>query len=128
MSDHYDPELLKVIADFLELGHVENIMAMFKQDTSHYAMTGELLRDERFMVRLGVAVLFEELKAIRPDEVSLAVPALAPLLTDQTPWIRGETVNILGIIGTKAALDLVRPLAEDSDPQVREIAKDFTAS
>ena len=31
-----DEELLKVIADFLEMGHVENIVAMFADDPRYY--------------------------------------------------------------------------------------------
>ncbi len=69
MHENEQAELITVIGDFLEMGHVENIMAMFKQDTSLYALSGELLRDERFMVRMGMAVLFEELRAIRPQEL-----------------------------------------------------------
>lgn len=123
--DVHSSELIKVIGDFLEMGHVENIVAMFKQDTSHYLLTGELLRDERFMVRLGVAVLFEELVLIRPDEVGLALPALIPLLADPTPWVRGEAVNVLGIIGGEEARKLIGSMRVDPDPQVREIANDF---
>ncbi|MBI5558921.1 MAG: HEAT repeat domain-containing protein [Deltaproteobacteria bacterium] len=123
--DTSDHELTKVIGDFPEMGHVDNILAMFKQDPAHYLLTGELLRDERFMVRMGVAVLFEELKVIRPGEVQLAVPALAPLLADTTPWIRGEAVHLLGIIGGPEARALIEPMLTDPDPQVREIAADF---
>ncbi len=118
-------ELTKVIGDFLEMGHLENIVAMFKQDTSHYLLTGELLRDDRFMVRMGVAVLFEELVLLRPDEVRLALPSLIPLLADSTPWVRGEAVNVLGIIGGDEAQELIGSMCADPDPQVREIANDF---
>ena len=104
MHESEQAELITVIADFLEMGHVENIMAMFKQDTALYALSGELLRDERFMVRMGMAVLFEEMKAIRPGEVALATPALLPLLAEETVWLRGEAANLLGIIGTPEAL------------------------
>ncbi|MBI5558479.1 MAG: hypothetical protein HY885_12665 [Deltaproteobacteria bacterium] len=41
---------------FWEIGQVENILAMFKLNESHYRPTGELEHDERFMVRMGVAV------------------------------------------------------------------------
>lgn len=118
-------QLIKVIADFLELGHVENIMAMFKQDSALYVLSGEVLRDERFMVRMGMAVLFEEMMAIRPQEAALAIPALLPLLTEETPWIRGEAVNLLGIIGTPEALAMVKPLADDPEPQIREMVQDI---
>lgn len=125
MFDDNDRELIKVIGDFLEMGHVENIMAMFKQDTGLYRLCGEILRDERFTVRMGMAVLFEEMAAIRPEEVPLAIPALKPLLTDETPWYRGEAVNLLGFIATPEALDLVASMQNDPEPQVREIAADI---
>ncbi|MCX5864444.1 MAG: HEAT repeat domain-containing protein [Deltaproteobacteria bacterium] len=127
MPDKEQEELLTVIADFLEMGHVENIMAMFKQDASLYALSGELLRDERFMVRMGMAVLFEELTAIRPQEVVLAIPALLPILGEETPWMRGEAVNLLAIISTPEALAHIKPLADDPEPQIREMVADILA-
>ena len=127
MHENEQAELLTVIADFLEMGHVENIMAMFKQDTSLYALSGELLRDERFMVRMGMAVLFEELKAIRPQEMALAIPALLPVLAEEAPWMRGEAVNLLAIIGTPEALAYITPLADDPEPQIREMVQDILA-
>jgi len=118
-------EMLKIIGDFLELGHVENIVAMFKQDKDLYALTGELVRDERFTVRLGTAVLFEELAEIRPEEMSLAIPFLLPLLQEKNPLLRGEAATILGIINTPDALQQLKTLADDPDPQVREIITDI---
>ena len=127
MNDGYNIDLLKVIGDFLELGHVENIVAMFKQDRSLYSLTGELIRDERFTVRLGVAVLFEELAALRPDDLQLAIPALQPLLEESNPILRGEAATILGIIGGGEAIANLRTLQNDPDQQVLEIVTDILA-
>lgn len=107
------------------MGHVENIVAMFKQDTSCYSLTGLLIQDERFMVRIGMAVLFKELKNIRPHEIELATPSLTPLLTSNTTYVRGEAATLLGIIGTKKALRATVALQDDPDPQVREIVADI---
>jgi len=119
-----DKELKKVIADFLEMGHVDNIFEMFRQDSKYYRWTGELLDDERFAVRLGIAVLFEELKAVRKDDIHLAVPSLCKVLSDGKPHVRGEAVNVLGIIGSEEALVCVRKALQDDSPQVREVARD----
>ena len=118
-------DIVKVIGDFLELGHVENIIAMFKQDRSLYGLTGDLLRDERFAVRLGIGVLFEELAVIRPKEISLAIPSLLPLLQEQKAILRGEAATILGIIGSGDALAPLVKLKDDPDSQVREIITDI---
>jgi len=125
MNEVERQELLTVVGDFIEMGHVENIVAMFKQDLALYAMTGDLLRDERFMVRLGMSVLFEELASQRPHEIALAIPALLPLLSDPIPYLRGEAIALLGIIATPAALTAVASLADDPDPQVAEIVRDI---
>ena len=124
-NNDYNIDLLKVIGDFLELGHVENIEAMFRQDAGLYDLAGDLVRDERYAVRLGTAVLFEELALEKPNRTSLAIPSLLPLLHEKDPLLRGEAATILGIIGSPSALQHLLPLKEDPDPQVREIITDI---
>lgn len=118
-------EMVKTIADFIEAGHVENIVSMFKQEKEYYQYAGQLIRDERFMVRMGMAVLFEELAAARPQDVSLAVPSLLAVLEEETPYMRGDAATLLGIIGTDAAKEEIRKLLNDPDSQVKEIAADI---
>jgi HEAT repeat protein len=125
MKKAYDIDIVQVIGDFLEMGHLENIVAMFKQDTGLYSLVGHLLQDDRYAVRLGIAVLFEELALLRPAEISLAVPTLLPLLENNNPILRGEAATLLGIIGTKEALAPLRKLANDPDPAIREIVSDI---
>jgi len=125
MPEVSDKELLNVIKDFLEMGHVENIAAMFRRDPRYFQWSGDILDDERFNVRLGVSVLFEELKK-NPDELlEQAIPSLAPLLMSEKPHIRGEAVCILGIIATGQAQQLIRKMLKDNSPQVREVAEDI---
>ena len=121
MNQVSDDELKKVIADFLEMGHVDNIVAMFRRDPHYYDWIGEILADERFAVRLGVSVLFEELKTLQPELLKLAIPSLSKVLDNEEPLYRGEAVNILGIIGTSDAIELVRTKLADPSPQVREM-------
>ncbi len=118
-----DQELKQVIADFLDQGHVENIVAMFRREPRYYAWTGDILRDQRFSVRLGISVLFEELLLIQPDKLALAIPSLLELLTAEEPLLRGEAISLLGIIGNEAALEFVRQKVDDPDPQVREMVQ-----
>lgn len=127
MERHERRELLSLIGNFIEMGHVENIAAMFRQDQRLYSLTGDLLRDERFVVRIGMAVLFEELAATRPAETQLAIPVLLPLLQEETPYLRGDAATLLGIIASPDALAAVALLLHDTDPQVAEIAADILA-
>jgi HEAT repeat protein len=123
MNQVGDDELKRVIKDFLEMGHVENIVAMFRRDPIYYTWAGEILDDERFNVRLGVAVLFEELQSMQPEKLGLAIPSLGRLLQNASPLIRGEAINVLGIIGTDEAIERVREMLDDPSPQVREMAE-----
>lgn len=118
-----DAELKKVIADFLEMGHMENIVAMFRRDSRYYAWTGEILKDERFNVRLGLTIVFEELQALGVRDIARALPSLASLLNDDSALIRGEAIGILDIIGTREAKELITTMADDSSPQVREMVE-----
>ena len=120
-----DDELLQVIADFLALGHVDNIIAMFRQDLRYYQWTGRLLTDNRYSVRLGVSVLFEQLATLCPQDVVLAIPSLARQLDHPVDWIRGEAVSVLGLIGGDEALALVRTCLHDPSPQVVEVTRDI---
>ncbi len=118
-----DQELKVVISDFLEMGHVDNIIALFRSEPQYYEWTGELLKDERFNVRLGLSVLFEELKILQPEKLSIAIPSLVDALGSEESLIRGEAVSLLGIIGTDIALDHIRNIRNDTSPQVREIVQ-----
>lgn len=127
-SEVSNEELRQVITDFLEMGHVENIVEMFKQDPLYYQWVGILLEDERFAVRLGVSVLFEYLIEERPDEVHLAVPPLSAALTHKTPWVRGEAISVLSIIGSEEALALIKTMEKDPDPQITTMVQDILSS
>jgi len=121
MTEVSDSELKKVIADFLEMGHVENIVSMFKRNIEYYSWTGDLLQDERFNVRLGLTILFEELQETVPQHTPLAISSLQKLLADKSPLIRGEAIGILGIIGTEEAKNLIHEMKCDKNPQVQEM-------
>ena len=120
-----DDELQTVIADFLEMGHVDNIIALFKQEPHYHTWSGTILTDQRFAVRLGLAVLYEHLVFECPEDIHLAVPSLAEALKNDKEWVRGEAVNLLGIIGSDQALSLVKSMTDDPSPQVVEIVTDI---
>ena len=124
-----DAETRKVMADFLEMGLADNIIAMFRQDETLYDWTGMLLNDERFMVRMGMVVVFEELvKTEGAGKAARSIDSLRPLLGGDAPaYVRGEAVTILGLIGTEEAMRHIRPLRNDRDAQVREIVLDLLA-
>ena len=128
MNEVSDAELLRVIKDFLEMGHVDNIVAMFYREPRYLEWTGAILDDERFAVRLGVSVLFEELQARQCGSMHLAVPSLSNLLSAEDPLLRGEALSVLAIINDQSLRDQALKMRNDNNGQVREIAEDILAS
>ncbi len=118
-------QLLQMIADYMNRGFLENIIDMFKYDTSLYRFVGDLIRDERIRVRIGTTALIEELKETRPEEVALAIPSLLPLLQDINPTVRGDAAYLIGIIGESESLERLRPLLNDPSPQVAEVVREI---
>lgn len=118
-------ELKQMIADYMEKGFLENIIAMFKHDKSLYAFIGELMADERVRVRLGMSALVETLKEEDPENISSALPNILPLLRHNEPVIRGDAAYLLGIIGHKESIPMLEETANnDTNKEVRLIAKE----
>jgi len=128
MSEVSDAELLKVVKDFLEMGHVDNIVAMFDREPHYFHWTGAILDDERFAVRLGVSVLFEELRVRECTTMHLAIPSLARLLSSDNPLMRGEALSVLAIINDHSLRSQAVEMLDDANLQVREIAGDILES
>lgn len=116
-------ETLKVIGNFLDMGHIENIIAMFRHDAEYYSWTGDILTDERFNVRLGLMILFEELVLTEGEAPKAAVASLIDTLQHEEPLYRGEALALLGIIDDATALPHIQKCLHDVSPQVVEAAQ-----
>lgn len=116
-------ETLKIIGDFLDMGHVDNIIAMFRHDNQYYPWAGNILTDERFNVRLGLMILFEELVLTEGDAPKTALPSLIEVLGHKNALYRGEALALLGIIGDTTALPHIQKCLHDVSPQVVEAAQ-----
>jgi hypothetical protein len=75
-------DIKTMIADYMEKGFLENIIDMFKHDASLYAYIGELMRDERLIVRIGFSALVETLSKEDPENIIMGIPSILPLLKD----------------------------------------------
>jgi len=120
-----DADLRKMVADYMENGFLENIIDMFRHDSSLYRLVGTLIQDERVRVRIGVTAMIEDLRRLDAEHVTEAVPGLIGALEHDEPFVRGDAANLLGIIGDSAALPFLRDAADrDENPNVRLLAKE----
>lgn len=124
MKSDNPADLVQLIADHMENGFLENIIDMFRHDSSLYQLTGSLIQDERVRVRVGITALMEELKKLDPEHIRGAVPVLLPLLDHAEPFVRGDSVNLLGIIGDRNTLSYLEKMLADENENVRLIAKE----
>jgi hypothetical protein len=119
-----DPGLAAMIADYMEQGFLENIIDMFRHDSSLYGLVGELIQDERVRVRVGVTAMIEELAVVDRANALTAAGPLLPLLRHNEDVIRGDAANLLGIIGCKDALPELKEMTRDKNPNIRLIAEE----
>lgn len=117
-------ELREMIADYMEKGFLENIIDMFKHDSDLYSLVADLMRDERIRVRLGIAALVETLSVEDNGNIKKAMPNLLKYLKDDNPVVRGDMAYLLGIIGGEESIPYLLPLLNDTDSNVREIARE----
>jgi glutaredoxin len=75
-------------------------------------------------LRIGLMMAVET--ALESDRAALdgLVPGLLPILGTEDPVLRGDTADLLGRIGHRAATDALRTLLEDPNPHVAEIASE----
>jgi len=125
VNEHGWLGFVKMIADYMEEGLLDNIVSMLKVDKTLYPIIGELITDERIRVRLGATALVEILVEEDPDNIGLAGPLILTVLSHENPTIRGDAANLLGIIGYKeAASALALLLQDEKEPGVRDMVRD----
>lgn len=121
MKNQQDTEsTIRMIADYMENGYLENIIDMFKHDIEYYQHIGTLLGDERMGVRIGTFALVENLVDVKNNNLPASIPGLALLLKDPNITIRGDAAHLLGIIGHRDALPYLEIALNDENVLVRE--------
>lgn len=119
-----DDELRGMVLDYMEKGFLDNIIDMLRQDESLYPLVVDMIKDERMRVRLGATALVEEMVRNNPAPFVRLIPAIAGLLQEDNPTLRGDAANLLDIIGHRDALPYLLPALDDKDVHVREIVEE----
>ncbi len=117
-------ELREMIIDYMGKGFLDNIIDMFRHDTSLIEFIPSMIKSENLRVRIGTAALIEELKEEFREELKKIIPPLIDMLGDDNPENRGDAVYILGLLKDKEAIEHIKKLCNDPDPQVRDVVKE----
>lgn len=122
-----DREMKAMLIEYMGKGFLDNIVALFKQDSSLFRFIADMLVDENLRVRLGAVALVEELAVERGSELRAAVPGLIDLLRHENPTVRGDAASVLGTIKDRSARTALEACLRDAHPGVREAARDALA-
>lgn len=113
-----------MLIEYMGRGFLDNIIALFRQDSSVYRFIPDMLGSEELQVRLGTVALVEELLNGHRDELRTAVPGLIGLLKHPNPTIRGDAASLLGTIRDPAAKEALNESLRDEHPLVRNAAQE----
>ncbi len=117
-------EFTQLLGDDLAAGETDKVTTLFQFNKTLYETVGPLIKDERILTRVGLNMVMDDLVETRPDDVHLALPGLIPLLKDESPTVRGDTADLIGIVGDKSQVAVLQPLLKDPHPQVVEIVQE----
>jgi len=121
------PELFDMktmISDHMEKGFLENIIDMFRHDKGLYPLIGDLMKDERLRVRLGISALVETLAKEDQENIVSSIRGIADLFRNENPTVRGDAAYLLGMMGHRDALPLLRAASNDESGSVREMVRE----
>lgn len=113
--------MAEYFGELLQEQRLDEALTLVRRDPSQLATLVEMIGDlETPMgVRIGIGALFEDLA--ENGELAPALPHLARLAGAGQAPVRADAAYYLGLVGA-AAYDALRPLLQDSDAEVREIA------
>ena len=108
----------------LSSGNISKPLARIKSDP---AVMAALLRlfaepDTKLNTQIGISAIMEDLSGT--DTLGAVVEQLGELTQHADARIRGDACHYLALSGSPMAAEFIKPLLDDSDAHVREIAKD----
>lgn len=110
--------------ELLSSGNISKPLELIKSDPS---MMDALLKlfadpDTQLNTQIGISAIMEDLQGT--DTLSAIVDQLGELTQHEDARIRGDACHYLALSGNSKATGFIKPLLDDSDANVREIAKE----
>ncbi len=108
----------------LESQRAHQVSSLIEKHPQHLSYLIGLLASEKtpMAARIGVGVVMESLEG--RDPLHQALPELEKLSRSDKANIRADAAHFLGLTRLPAAEASLKPLLDDSNPDVREIAAD----
>jgi thioredoxin-like negative regulator of GroEL len=110
--------------DLLSSGNISKPLERVRSDPETMDALLELFTDldTQLNTRIGISAIMEDLEGT--DTLRAAVDRLGKLTHHEDARIRGDACHYLALAGMPEANDYIRPLLDDPDPGVREVAQE----
>ncbi len=119
-----DAGMAGYLDELLSTGNIDKGMALVRDNPGTMKALLLLLADPdtQLNTRIGISVIMEELADSGP--LQAIIEQLGELTRHAQASVRGDACHYLALSGSSAATAWIRPLLEDDDAGVREIARD----
>ena len=116
--------MTRYLNELLTTGKIDKALKLFRADP---AMVTALLSlfsdpDTALNTRIGISAIMEHLEG--SDLINGMIDHLGKLTGHQDARIRGDACHYLGLTGNRDAIDYIKPLLDDNDDDVRELAQE----
>ena len=110
--------------DLLSSGNISKPLERIRSDPETMDALLELFTDPdtQLNTRIGISAIMEDLEGT--DTLRATVDRLGKLTHHEDARIRGDACHYLALAGTPEANDYIRPLLDDPDSGVREVAQE----
>jgi hypothetical protein len=120
-----DPAMMgEYFSELMTSGEIDKVQAIVENNPQHFSALLQLMADpdSSLSARIGVGALMEEFA--NGNLLKQNIDALGAYTENETARVRNDACHYLGLSGDTAAEKYIRPLLEDSDAEVREVARE----
>jgi thiol-disulfide isomerase/thioredoxin len=120
--------LAAYLDELLSSGQIDKVLGMVRKDPANLDALLALFADTETQIntRIGISAIMEDLEG--SELLQGLVTPLGELTRHAEAHIRADACHYLGMSGNRQASAWIRPLLEDSDADVREVAAESLAA
>jgi len=110
--------------ELLSSGNIATVLQTVSSDSAGMDALLQLFTDTdtQLNTRIAISAIMEDLKGT--EDLAAMVDQLGELTRHEDPRIRGDACHYLALSGNPKAADYIKPLLDDPDADVRDVARE----
>jgi HEAT repeat protein len=116
--------MARYLNELLTTGKIDKALKLVRSDPAMVKALLSLFSDPDTVLntRIGISAIMEHLEG--SGLINGMIDHLGKLTGHQDARIRGDACHYLGLTGNRDAIDYIKPLLDDNDDDVRELAQE----